>query len=109
MRWRFTTGTAGTELKRGTAILEAADARYLAEREAALVTARCCHCGWTEHGTVKAMREQFAQHRLEEHPEIQPKPRRKRHRFVGQMNVGKTLDENIENARKQGASTWDSG
>ena len=95
-------------MKRGTAILQAADERYLAEREAVLITARCGNCGWAEHGTVKEMRERFAQHLAAVHPEIQPRVRRKRHRFVGQMNVGKTLDENIENARKQGASTWDS-
>ena len=95
-------------MKRGTAILQAADARYVAEREAVIVTQRCANCDWHGHGTVKEMRELFLAHRLEAHPEIQPKPRRKRHRFVGQMNVGKTLDENIENARKQGASGWES-
>lgn len=91
---------------RGTAILQAADERYMAEREAVIVTARCCRCDWHQHGTVKDTREAFLEHRLGEHPELRPKPRRKRHRFIGQMNVGKTLDQNIENARKHGASVW---
>ena len=94
-------------MRRGTAILQAADARYIAEREAVIVTEGCANCDWTAHGTVRDMREQFHQHRLAAHPEIQPKPRRKRHRFVGAVSTGKSLDENIENARKQGASTWE--
>ncbi len=93
-------------MPRGTAILQAADQRFLEERERGIVTERCANCDWQGHGTVREMREQFLAHRLEAHPEIQPKPRRKRHRFVGQMNVGKTLDENIEKARTQGAAGW---
>lgn len=93
-------------MKRGNAILAAADARYLAEREAVIVTCRCGFCPWFLNGTVAETRLAYLTHRTAEHPDVQPKARRKRRRHYGQITTGKNLDDNIANARKTGASTW---
>ena len=80
--------------------------RAHAEREAVVVTARCLHCAWNRTGTVQETREAHAQHRATKHPHIVPQARRKRHRLYGQLQTGKTLDENIAEARKTGAAGW---
>lgn len=93
-------------MPRGNAFMQEWEVARIAEREAVHVTERCQNCKWTLEGTVKETREAFLAHRLEAHPEIQPKPRRKRHRPFSSLNSMGPLDENIANARTQGAATW---
>ena len=91
---------------RGTAFLKDWEQRLLDEREAGIVTARCAWCGWELHGTVADTRAAYLEHRTAEHPEVKPPARRKRQRPFGQLSNRRSLDENIANARGQGASTW---
>jgi hypothetical protein len=70
------------------------------------ITSSCTHCGWSQTGWLATVSENFAAHRLEQHPELPEVKRRKKHRVYGQINGGKGLDENIENARSQGAAGW---
>ena len=93
-------------MPRGTAHLKQWEANLVAEREAVQVTARCAFCPWELEGTVRETREAHAQHRARYHPDITPKPRRKRYRPYGQLQGSKSLDDNIANARTQGASMW---
>ena len=86
--------------------MDAWEQRILDQREAVHVTARCALCPWEQEGTVKDTREQFAAHRRSQHPELQPPPRRKRHRPYRQMASETSLDDNIANARAQGAAGW---
>ena len=91
---------------RGTAFLKDWEAKALADREQVIVTARCLHCHWNQTGTVQATREAHAAHRTTEHPEIKPPARRKRLRPYGQLSGFKSLDDNIAQARQQGAAGW---
>lgn len=91
---------------RGTAALKEWEQRLLDERESVHVTARCAWCPWQLDGTVLKTREAFAAHRATEHPEVNPRPRRKRHRPFGALQSSKGLDENIAEARKTGAAGW---
>lgn len=91
---------------RGTALLKDWEARLVADREAGIVTARCAFCKWELEGTVADSRTAYLAHRLQAHPEVKPPARRKRQRPFGQLSNRRTLDENIANARGQGASTW---
>lgn len=93
---------------RGTAYLKEWEQRMVDEREAVVVTARCARCDWTLEGTVLDTREAFRDHRVTAHPEVKPVVRRKRHRPFGALQSAKSLDDNIENARKQGAASWES-
>lgn len=93
-------------MSRGTVFMRDWETRALAQREAIHVTARCGFCDWTLEGTVANTRQAHHQHRLEQHPELQPKPRRKRHRKYGQLPGMKNLDDNIAKARQQGAAGW---
>ena len=91
---------------RGTSFLKQWERNLIAERESVVVTSRCAFCDWTQEGTVAETRDAYLAHRTENHPEIQPKPRRHRQRPSGQMTTGKNLDDNIAAARKTGAATW---
>ena len=84
----------------------------VAEREATPTLTACLWCEqvgerWTYDATVGEGREQFKAHRLEQHPEVKPAPRKKRHRPGGQVNLAKSLDESIANVRAQGGATWE--
>lgn len=89
---------------RGRPTVEAWEQARVTELEAFQVTARCAFCSWSLQGDVRAAREAHEAHRTAEHPEIQPKPRRKR--FKHQFSSHRNLDDNIANAREQGAATW---
>ena len=91
---------------RGRPILEAWEQRLVEQREAVQVTARCAWCPWEHAGTVKDTRERFAAHRRSEHPDVSVKTKRKQHRPFRQFNSETNVDDNIANARAQGAATW---
>ena len=91
---------------RGNAILEAWEQRRLEERETTPVVARCAWCAWTLAGDVRTTREAHAQHRATDHPDRLMPTRRRRHRPFRQFNSGTNIDDNIANARQQGAATW---
>lgn len=93
-------------MPRGNAFMQEWEVARIAERDAVQVIARCANCPWTLEGTVADTRAAFLEHRGTKHPEIQPKPRRKRHRPFSSLNSMGPLDENIANARTQGAATW---
>lgn len=80
--------------------------RMLQERLDVVYTPRCA-CGWSlPEMPLREGKQAFLEHRLDKHPEIQPKPRRKRHRPFGALQSAKSLDDNIANARQQGAAGW---
>lgn len=98
---------------RGTVFIQGWEQRIVEEREAVVTTVACKWCEeqkktkpWGMTGTVAETRAAYLEHRTAEHPEVKPKPRRKRMRPFGQLSNRRTLDENIANARGQGASTW---
>ncbi len=96
-------------MKRGTALVQAAQDRYAAERLEQHVTERCYFCDdWHLEGTLAETRAAHLEHRQTHHPDVQPKrqlkPRRK-----GQINLGKTIDENIAGVRVQGGAGWHRG
>lgn len=87
-------------------MLEAWEQRLLDQREAVVVTARCAWCPWELAGTVLETREAHAAHRKAEHPDVRVKPRRPRHRPYRVMQSQTVLEDNIANARAQGAAGW---
>lgn len=91
-------------MSRGSAYLKEWEQRLLDDRNASRVLAKCAFCNWYLEGSVAETRAAYSLHRLESHPEIQPKPRHKRHRLS--FTSAKNLDDNIANARKQGAAGW---
>lgn len=94
-------------MKRGRVVLKEWEQRVLAEREAVQVIARCAWCPWQLTGTVRDTREAHREHRTAEHPEHTVPARRTRHRPFRQMRSETNLDDNIANARQQGAATWE--
>ena len=93
-------------MNRGRVVLEAWEERVLAEREAVVVTHRCCWCKWKRHGTVAETRALYLEHRADKHPDRVPVVRKKRHRPYRQFSSAHSLDDNIANARSQGAAGW---
>ena len=91
---------------RGRSTLDAWEQRLLDQREAVHVTARCAWCPWQLAGTVLETREAHAAHRTLAHPEVRVKPRHKRRRPYRQMASETNLDDNIQNARAEGAAAW---
>ena len=95
-------------MPRGNPILEAWQQRFVEEREAVVVTTKCDLCNdWSTHGPMKRGRELYFAHRAKKHPEAGPLPvRRKRHGPYRQFSSAHSLDDNIANARSQGAAGW---
>lgn len=93
-------------MPRGSVFMHEWEAKRIAEREAVIVTARCVNCRWTLEGTVQETREAFLAHRTTKHPEVVPRPRRKRHRPLSALQGLRSLDDNIAAARAQGAAGW---
>ena len=96
-------------MNRGTVIIQAAQDRLDAERLEQHVVERCYFCdAWHLEGTLAETRAAYLAHRTEQHPDVQPrrqfKPRRK-----GQINLGKSIDENIAGVRGQGGAGWHRG
>lgn len=87
-------------------VLAAWEQAKLAEREQTITTASCMWCAWTQHGTLLETREAYTAHRLEAHPEIQPRKQLRRKRLFGQMSTQSQLSDNIANTRAQGGATW---
>lgn len=67
------------------------------------VTGRCHLCEWTFVGTLGAASAAHKTHREQHHPQLRER-KHKQHRIRSFVS-GKTLDENIANARQQGAAT----
>ena len=93
-------------VRRGSVFLREWEQRFIQDRESVVVTTRCGWCDWHREGPMGENRDLMLAHRLEAHPEIKPPKRTRRIRPGGQVNTAKSLDENIQNARTQGASTW---
>ena len=93
--------------RRGNEILANYQQRIRDEKDAQIVEAGCAWCGKTGGMmTLAAQREWRDAHIDQHHPE-----RKVTHRFGGRRSshrmLGKrTIEENIENARAQGASVW---
>lgn len=98
-------------MSRGSEIHAAYAERILQERLEQHNVGRCAWCpSFVVEGTLAETRDALLAHRLEHHPEIQPgNVRKHKKRIVPMVTLagGKTLDENIANAREQGAATWD--
>lgn len=93
--------------RRGNEILANYQQRIRDEKDAQTVTAACAWCG--QQGgqmTLAAQRDWRDAHILEHHSDRKVKPRfggrRSSHRMLGKQ----TIEDNIANARAQGASTW---
>ena len=95
-------------MNRGNVILRAAHDQHTAERLEQHVVERCCFCDWTLEGTLAQTRAAHLEHRQTEHPDVQPK-RQHKPRRKGQINLGKTIDENIAGVREQGGAGWHRG
>jgi len=95
-------------MRRGSDIHAAYAERILAERLEQHNVGRCAWCpSFVVEGTLAETREALLAHRLEHHPDIQPRKHVRRIVPMVTLAGGKTLDENIANAREQGAATWD--
>lgn len=87
----------------------------LREREAAMTAERLLQpavggCAWCPNerweGTLEETRAAALAHRLEHHPEAKPSRRVSRAGTLPHVSE-KPLQENIANARAQGAASWD--
>jgi len=95
-------------VKRGRDIHHAYAERLEAERLSQHNVGRCAWCPDIRfEGTVAETRELLLAHRLEHHPEAKPRKHKKHIVPMRTLMSGKTLDDNIANAREQGAATWD--
>lgn len=93
-------------MARGTDILQKAADRYRDERLQQPVVQRCSHCEWTITGILLETGPAFRAHLGEHHPDITIIARRPRRTTRLPKVTEKTLDDNIANARAQGASIW---
>jgi len=92
----------------GRAFMQEWEQARLAEREAQTVTAKCAWCDWTHTDTLKAARDAHAAHRTAIHPERKIKPRKTRHKRTTTIVAGgRSIDDNIAEARRQGANGSD--
>ena len=95
-------------MRRGSVILQAYADRIEAERLAQHNVGRCAWCpDIVFEGTLAETRELLLAHRLEHHPDKQPRKHKKHIVPMRTVLSGKTLDDNIANAREQGAATWE--
>jgi len=95
-------------VRRGSVILQAYADRIEAERLAQNNVGRCAWCpDVVFEGTVEHTRAELLAHRLKHHPEAKPRKHTKRIVPMRTLLSGKTLDDNIANARVEGAATWD--
>jgi len=95
-------------MRRGSEIHAAYAERILQERLEQHNVGRCAWCpSFVVEGTLAETREALRQHRARIHPDIQPRKHVRRIVPMVTLAGGKTLDENIANAREQGAATWD--
>ena len=95
-------------MKRGRDIHHAYAERLEAERLQQHNVGRCAWCpDIVFEGTVAETRAELLAHRLEHHPEAKPRKHTKRIVPMRTLLSGKTLDDNIANAREQGAATWE--
>ena len=93
--------------KKGTDILKAYDERLRAERDGSYCPVICGWCGEVFEGTLGETRVAYAAHLKSEHPEVKPKARHKQSRTnIMKATNGKTIDDNIANARTSGAAAW---
>ena len=95
-------------MRRGSEIHAAYAERILQERLEQHNVGRCAWCPtFVVEGTLEHTRAELLAHRLEHHPDV--KPRKHQRRIVPMVTLagGKTIEENIANAREQGAATWD--
>lgn len=91
---------------RGRVVLEAWEQARLEEREQVELAQSCLWCDWTMSGQLRDVRAAFQEHRADAHAD-RPLPKRtKRHRPFRQFNSNTNVDDNIANARAQGAATW---
>ena len=68
-----------------------------------IVTGKCHLCpGWTTTGTLAETTAAHREHRQQHHPELRER-KHKQHRIRSFVSA-KTLDENIANARANGAN-----
>jgi len=97
-------------MKRGNAIHRAYAERLQAERLSQHATGGCAWCpDFRPVGTVEETRAASLKHRKKHHPETLELAKPKQRRRLQPMTTlvsNKTLDENVANARTQGASTW---
>jgi pterin-4a-carbinolamine dehydratase len=93
-------------MPRGTDILQAAADRYRDERHQQHLTQRCSRCTWTISGLLLDTKVAFAAHLSEHHPEVKVVARRPRRMTRMPKITDKSLDQNIADARAQGASGW---
>jgi hypothetical protein len=92
---------------RGSDIHAAYAARVTAERLAQPAVGGCIWCpDFRPEGTLKETSAASLAHREKHHPDARPKARRRRSRPMQTLVTNKSLDENIANARTQGASGW---
>jgi predicted ATPase with chaperone activity len=70
------------------------------------VTTRCAVCGWTQTGPTDTNYTAFIQHRLEAHGQTTRPPRKKRQGAPSWSGSTRNVEENVANARQQGAATW---
>ncbi len=96
-------------MNRGTVIIQTANDRLAAERLEQPTVGRCSLCDWTLEGTLAETRAAHLEHRQAHHPDAQPRLRRPRKNRKGQINLGKSVDENIAKAREQGGAGWHRG
>lgn len=94
-------------MRRGSEILAAYQQRVQDEKLAQHVMSSCALCDWETEGTLLETSTKHAQHRAKKHPELVPKRRAKHVTTLRTPMNGKTLDQNIDNARAEGAATWD--
>lgn len=92
---------------RGRVVLEAWEQRLLDDKESVHVTVRCAWCPWSLSGDLRTARDAHRAHRTTEHSDKPIRERRKRHRPARQFHSASNLDDNIANARAQGAATWE--
>jgi hypothetical protein len=93
-------------MPRGTAHLKEWEQNLISERLDVVYTPRC-RCGWAlDEMPLRDGRPLAEAHQREQHPEWVGRVRKRRTRPFGQINGSAPLEENIANARRQGASTW---
>jgi hypothetical protein len=93
---------------RGTESLKESELLYLARMMDVQTTSSCAHCGKSWTGWLATVQEAYKAHRLEKHPEIQPRARRPRTRAhtLVRSSTQSSLEDNIANARANGGASW---
>lgn len=95
-------------MRRGRDIHHAYAERLTQERLQQPNIGRCAWCpDLRVEGTLEETRDALRAHRLEHHPEAKPQKHKQRVRPMRTLVTKKSIDENIANAREQGAATWE--